>query len=99
MCSPEVSPQEKHFGWRGQKVCLFLWQFCFNLAAAPSVAEQTELVDDCYQGTGTSYRGTMALTISGKKCQAWNAMTPHAHTKTPEALPNAYVCLNFPQTL
>ncbi|XP_053238304.1 plasminogen [Podarcis raffonei] len=64
-------------------------------AAAPSVAEQTELVDDCYQGTGTSYRGTMALTISGKKCQAWNAMTPHAHTKTPEALPNADLRKNY----
>jgi len=34
------------------------------------------------------YRGTLAVTTSGKTCQAWGAQTPQEHTNTPEAAPD-----------
>lgn len=45
--------------------------------------------EDCYEGTGSSYRGITSETITGKKCQFWNSMSPHAHEKTPDRLPKA----------
>ncbi|XP_077874920.1 plasminogen isoform X1 [Ictidomys tridecemlineatus] len=57
--------------------------------------EQTPVVQDCYQGNGQSYRGTSSTTITGKKCQSWSSMTPHAHEKTPEKFPNAGLTMNY----
>ncbi|CAL8316864.1 unnamed protein product [Boreogadus saida] len=51
--------------------------------------------DNCYVGDGTAYRGTTSETISGKKCQAWAAMTPHSHSKTQETFPNADLQRNY----
>ncbi|XP_035698839.1 inactive tyrosine-protein kinase transmembrane receptor ROR1-like isoform X6 [Branchiostoma floridae] len=33
----------------------------------------------CYEGKGSGYRGTVAVTKSGIPCQAWNKETPHVH--------------------
>lgn len=65
--------------------------------ASPTVAvpAQIPLVEDCFQGSGTNYRGTASLTISGKKCQRWSSMAPHHHSKTPEKFPLAYVYINL----
>ncbi|KAG3290531.1 plasminogen, transcript variant X2 [Ictidomys tridecemlineatus] len=61
----------------------------------PAPPEQTPVVQDCYQGNGQSYRGTSSTTITGKKCQSWSSMTPHAHEKTPEKFPNAGLTMNY----
>lgn len=45
--------------------------------------------EGCYEGDGTSYRGAMSETISGKKCQFWTSMEPHKHSKTPQKFPKA----------
>lgn len=37
----------------------------------------------------TDYRGTIAMTISGKSCQKWTEQFPHIHSRTPENYPNA----------
>jgi len=40
-----------------------------------------QLVDSCYyNGKRHTYLGGRATTKSGKTCQAWSSMTPHAHT-------------------
>ena len=46
-------------------------------------------IEDCYTGDGSSYRGAMSETISGKKCQFWSSMSPHRHKKTPQDFPLA----------
>ncbi|KAG8522385.1 Apolipoprotein(a), partial [Galemys pyrenaicus] len=43
--------------------------------------------DECLYGNGESYRGKVAVTMSGLTCQAWRDQTPHQHHKTPENYP------------
>nr|XP_033794312.1 plasminogen [Geotrypetes seraphini] len=57
---------------------------------APSSTEP-----ECYVDNGKTYRGTTCMTISGKKCQAWNSMSPHVHTKTPEKHPLEDLSKNY----
>ncbi|KAK9411717.1 plasminogen [Crotalus adamanteus] len=62
----------------------------------PQIPEQKpQQVDDCYYDTGSNYRGTAAMTITGKKCQAWISMRPHRHSKTPSAFPDADLRRNY----
>ncbi|XP_053151049.1 plasminogen isoform X2 [Hemicordylus capensis] len=61
----------------------------------PLISTRTQFVEDCYEGNGTTYRGTMAFTVSGKKCQPWSSMTPHRHAKTPSEFPNADLRRNY----
>uniref|UniRef100_A0A671N5I1 Plasminogen-like n=1 Tax=Sinocyclocheilus anshuiensis TaxID=1608454 RepID=A0A671N5I1_9TELE len=41
----------------------------------------------CASGEGSSYRGTIAVTVSGKTCQEWSSQSPHKHSRTPENYP------------
>ncbi|XP_061785460.2 plasminogen isoform X1 [Nerophis lumbriciformis] len=41
----------------------------------------------CATGEGSAYRGTIAVTESGKTCQSWSAQTPHKHNRTPDNYP------------
>uniref|UniRef100_A0AAY4BXU6 Plasminogen n=1 Tax=Denticeps clupeoides TaxID=299321 RepID=A0AAY4BXU6_9TELE len=62
------------------------WEFC-NIARCtaepPTVVPQLT----CSTGDGRSYRGTIAVTVSGKTCQSWSSQTPHKHIRTPENYP------------
>uniref|UniRef100_A0A8D0G9I1 Plasminogen n=1 Tax=Sphenodon punctatus TaxID=8508 RepID=A0A8D0G9I1_SPHPU len=84
------------------------WEYCnipscdsttecliFIFVIVPVVPEQTTIVEECYQGNGQNFRGTTSLTITGKKCQAWSSMTPHSHSRTPAAYPNADLKRNY----
>jgi len=48
-------------------------------------------------GTGNQadYRGTIARTVSGKTCQAWESQTPFSHTRTAANYPNSGLWSNY----
>ncbi|XP_060097812.1 plasminogen isoform X2 [Heteronotia binoei] len=81
------------------------WEYC-NIPNCDSTAvttevvpvvlpEQSAAVEDCYEGNGEHYRGTMSSTITGKKCQAWSSMRPHRHSRTPSEFPQADLRRNY----
>uniref|UniRef100_A0A671V2D1 Plasminogen n=1 Tax=Sparus aurata TaxID=8175 RepID=A0A671V2D1_SPAAU len=62
------------------------WDFCSIprcTSEPPTIVPETT----CATGEGGSYRGTLAVTESGKSCQSWSAQTPHKHNRTPDNYP------------
>ncbi|XP_072512606.1 plasminogen [Salminus brasiliensis] len=68
------------------------WEYC-NVPSCGNEPHPDEPIiapnEDCYEDNGSSYRGVMSETISGKKCQSWASLEPHSHSKTPQNFPNA----------
>ncbi|GAA6072259.1 plasminogen, partial [Tachysurus ichikawai] len=68
------------------------WEYC-NISSCGAEPHPDEPViapaEDCYTENGSSYRGVMSETITGKKCQSWSSTNPHKHSKTPQQFPNA----------
>lgn len=65
-------------------------------AAQTITADGVTCIDGELQGDGASYRGDLAVTVSGKTCQAWASNTPHVHNRKPERCVHAcsvFVCL------
>lgn len=62
------------------------WEFC---SIPRCVSEPPTIVPEvsCYTGEGGAYRGTIAVTETGKRCQSWSAQTPHKHNRTPDNYP------------
>ncbi|XP_030627339.1 plasminogen [Chanos chanos] len=62
------------------------WDFC---SIARCTSEPPTVVQEltCATGDGTSYRGIISVTTSGKACQVWASQTPHKHSRTPENYP------------
>ncbi|XP_078684409.1 apolipoprotein(a)-like isoform X2 [Branchiostoma floridae x Branchiostoma belcheri] len=51
--------------------------------------------DQCYVPDGADYRGTVAVTSSGRRCQSWNSQSPHQHNRTPQNYPQAGLTNNY----
>ncbi|XP_038845915.1 apolipoprotein(a)-like isoform X2 [Salvelinus namaycush] len=70
------------------------WETCnvqdCSASKPPTVVELT-----CSTGDGVAYRGTVAVTTSGKACQAWAAQTPQKHNRTPDNYPSNGLDLNY----
>ncbi|XP_035669328.1 plasminogen-like [Branchiostoma floridae] len=49
----------------------------------------------CQVGDGASYRGTVAVTQTGKTCQRWDSQTPHWSYNTPENHPSSGLVENY----
>ncbi|KAL7388719.1 hypothetical protein ABVT39_019576 [Epinephelus coioides] len=62
------------------------WDFC-NIPRCTSEAPTIVPELTCATSEGGAYRGTIAVTESGKTCQSWSAQTPHKHNRTPENYP------------
>ncbi|XP_049613820.1 plasminogen [Syngnathus scovelli] len=70
------------------------WEFCSIprcTSEAPTIASETT----CATGEGSAYRGTIAVTESGKTCQSWSSQTPHKHNRSPENYPCKGLDNNF----
>ncbi|KAG9347515.1 hypothetical protein JZ751_005083 [Albula glossodonta] len=70
------------------------WEFCSIprcTSEPPTIAEELT----CATGDGSAYRGTIALTESGKTCQIWASQTPHKHSRTPENYPCKGLTMNY----
>uniref|UniRef100_A0A3P9PXF7 Kringle domain-containing protein n=1 Tax=Poecilia reticulata TaxID=8081 RepID=A0A3P9PXF7_POERE len=67
--------------------------FPFPASEPPSIIPELS----CITGNGESYRGLIAVTTSGKKCQRWASQTPHRHDYTivPEQFPDAGLDKNY----
>ncbi|XP_076612809.1 plasminogen [Chaetodon auriga] len=62
------------------------WDFCSIprcTSAPPTIVPEVT----CATGEGALYRGTIAVTESGKTCQSWSAQTPQKHNRTPDNYP------------
>ncbi|KAM3930890.1 plasminogen-like [Leptodactylus fuscus] len=62
------------------------WEYC-NVPRCTSSLPPSHPGKQCLSGNGESYTGNIAVTISGKTCQAWNSQEPHMHAKTPDKYP------------
>ncbi|KAF7651922.1 hypothetical protein LDENG_00103850 [Lucifuga dentata] len=62
------------------------WDFC---SIPRCTSEPPTIVPEltCITGAGSAYRGTVAVTQSGKTCQSWSAQTPHKHDRTADNYP------------
>ncbi|XP_076026631.1 plasminogen [Genypterus blacodes] len=62
------------------------WDFC---SIPHCTSEPPTIVPElsCATGEGASYRGTIAVTESGKTCQSWSSVTPHKHNRSPDNYP------------
>ncbi|XP_028996569.2 plasminogen-like [Betta splendens] len=62
------------------------WDFC---SVPRCTSEPPTIVPEqiCTTGRGQAYRGTIAVTESGRTCQSWSSQTPHQHNRTPENYP------------
>ncbi|XP_026197033.1 plasminogen [Anabas testudineus] len=69
------------------------WEYCSVPSCGNAPRPDDPVIppesEDCYEGNGSSYRGITSETVSGKKCQWWNSMSPHSHQKTEDKFPNA----------
>ncbi|XP_035683944.1 plasminogen-like [Branchiostoma floridae] len=50
---------------------------------------------DCLTGNGTSYRGNISMTETGRTCQHWDSQTPHQHDVTSANYPASGLEQNY----
>ncbi|XP_067849760.1 prothrombin [Heptranchias perlo] len=61
------------------------------LSATPTI----ESLGPCVPNQGSSYRGTLNVTVGGHHCQAWGSQYPHMHNYTRENNPTANLEGNY----
>ncbi|XP_057677975.1 plasminogen [Corythoichthys intestinalis] len=77
--NPDGDPQPWCFTTNPNK----RWEFC-SIARCTSEAPTLVPETTCTTGEGSAYRGTIAVTESGKTCQSWSEQSPHKHNRSPE---------------
>ncbi|XP_078617279.1 uncharacterized protein LOC144885271 [Branchiostoma floridae x Branchiostoma japonicum] len=59
------------------------------------IAKYVSPAKQCQDGKGSSYRGKVAVTNTGRKCQRWDRQTPHKHTLKPAKYPSSGLRQNY----
>ena len=73
--------------------CLY-WSYVAKNPPPPTcTSEPTNC--GCASSNHADYRGNIAVTSSGKTCQAWNSKSPHDHLHTPENHPTSGLDSNY----
>jgi Kringle domain len=73
-----------------------LLRFLYTFKSLPlALTKQLSFQREMCLTQGASYRGIVAETHSGQRCQAWNFMSPHVHSFTPERFPNSGLECNY----
>uniref|UniRef100_A0A8C9DR42 Plasminogen n=1 Tax=Prolemur simus TaxID=1328070 RepID=A0A8C9DR42_PROSS len=62
------------------------WELC-DIPRCTTPPPSSGPTHQCLKGRGESYRGKVAVTVSGHTCQRWSEQTPHKHNRTPENFP------------
>ncbi|XP_076976893.1 apolipoprotein(a)-like [Tamandua tetradactyla] len=70
------------------------WEYC-NIPRCTTPPPSSGPTYQCLKGQGESYRGKVAVTVSGHTCQHWNVQTPHNHKWTPENFPCKNLIENY----
>ncbi|KAI8519563.1 hypothetical protein Bbelb_028200 [Branchiostoma belcheri] len=60
-----------------------------------NVRDVSDNQQNCLEGNGASYRGTVSVTETGKTCQRWDSQTPHGHVYIPVNYPSAGLEHNY----
>lgn len=68
------------------------WEYC-AVRECPDEEEEEEVVGEC--ADNGVYRGTQAVTETGKTCMAWDKQDPHVHTRTVANYPDAGLEANY----
>ncbi|XP_069625621.1 plasminogen isoform X2 [Ranitomeya imitator] len=94
------NPDGESMPWCYTTDKLTRWEYCDLPSCDDKPVEKpapttSAAVSDCYSGNGENYRGTIYMTISGKRCQEWSSMVPHTHAKTPDKYPNGGLERNY----
>ncbi|XP_063148045.1 hepatocyte growth factor-like protein isoform X2 [Candoia aspera] len=65
--------------------------FCFQIQRCTEDVE----AEDCYQGNGEDYQGTISKTRKGITCQKWKEQSPHVLQPFSPLLPNVHLEQNY----
>ncbi|XP_078573127.1 uncharacterized protein LOC144859973 [Branchiostoma floridae x Branchiostoma japonicum] len=57
--------------------------------------EMSKMLHLCQEGDGSSYRGTVFVTKTGKTCQRWSMLIPHLHGFQATMYPSAGLKRNY----
>lgn len=69
-------------------ICLTCFFYFLSYLMSSATEPPTFIPEmDCITDIGVAYRGTIAVTVTGKTCQRWSAQTPHKHHQIKENCP------------
>uniref|UniRef100_UPI00358E3519 apolipoprotein(a)-like n=1 Tax=Myxine glutinosa TaxID=7769 RepID=UPI00358E3519 len=73
------------------------WEFCpiTRCAKVPATPDPSTFTSDCVHGDGSTYRGEVSVTISGKNCKPWSKQAQHVFGRTPENYPCKDLIFNY----